>query len=135
MREIEKRENKGYEIECYYPKEYGKYTEKTGNTRKVIQCANVGEVAQWFARRSWAAPFEDSNIACPTVWLNGKKWCFGEYNMVEKFYGYKIVWESGYPPCYFDTEEKAKAYLHDYYKQCEENGDEIDKGTIEEFEK
>ena len=62
MREIEKRKNQGFEIELYYPKENGRYTSNTGNVKKVIQCDNVGEVAQFFARDSWAAPFGHKTI-------------------------------------------------------------------------
>ena len=82
MRTIEKQMNEGYEIVTYYPKERGMYTAKTGNVKEVIQCDNVGEVAQWFARNSWASPYEDSDIANPTVWYNGKRWCFQEYSEV-----------------------------------------------------
>lgn len=89
MREIEKRTNKGYEIECYYPKVNGRYTEKSGNTSHVIQCDNVGEVAQWFARRSWGRPTEDSNECCPTVWYNGAKWNFNETDVIKDSFYYK----------------------------------------------
>lgn len=82
MKTIPERTNKGYEIVLYHPKVHGQYTNKTGQIREVVQCDNVGEVAQWFARNSWASPYENSDIACPTVWLDGKKWCFNEYSEV-----------------------------------------------------
>ena len=94
MKVIEKRENKGFEIELYYPKEHGTYTDKTGNLKEVIQCDNVGEVAQFFAQRSWSAPYGDNNCANPTVWYNGTKWCFTEESTIpEKFYykGFAIL--------------------------------------------
>lgn len=76
MKTIPKRTGKGYEIQLYYGKEGGKYTDKTGNEREVIACDNVGEVAQWFARSSWGSGlYEDNNIARPTVWLDEKPWC------------------------------------------------------------
>lgn len=89
MREIEKRKNQGFEIELYYPKENGRYTSNTGNVKKVIQCDNVGEVAQFFARDSWAAPFGSNNYANPTVWYNGQKWCFTEYSTIQEDFFYK----------------------------------------------
>lgn len=82
MKTIKERTNKGYEIQLYYSKENGKYTSQTGQEREVIQCDNIGEVAQWFARNAWGSIYEDSNIARPTVWLDGMKWCFDEYSEV-----------------------------------------------------
>lgn len=84
MKEIPQRTGKGYEIQLYYGKEMGKCTEKTGNENKVIACENVGEVAQWFARNTWSSGlYEDSNLARPTVWLDGKPWCRYEYSEVK----------------------------------------------------
>lgn len=82
MQEINKRTGEGYEIQLYYPKERGQYREKTGNESTVIQCDNIGEVAQWFARRSWGSVYGDSDTANPTVWFNGKPWCKYEYSEV-----------------------------------------------------
>lgn len=53
MVEVKQRTNKGYEIVCYYPKEHGRYTEKTGNTRIIWQTDDVAEVAAWFSRKAW----------------------------------------------------------------------------------
>ena len=77
MKELNQKEISGigYEIQLYHSKENGKYTEQTGNGAMVIQCNNIGEVAQWFARYSWGSMYEDSNLARPTVWHNGKPWC------------------------------------------------------------
>lgn len=89
MRVVEERENKGFEIELYHPKEYGRYTPNTGNVSKVIQCDNVGEVARFFARNSWGSPFGDNNYANPTVWYNGQKWCFTEESVIPDEFYYK----------------------------------------------
>ena len=82
MQTMPKRLNKGFEIQLYYPKDNGKYTQNTGNEKEVVQCDNVKEVAQWFARNSWGSIYGDSNYANPTVWLDGKPWCRGKYSKV-----------------------------------------------------
>ena len=84
MREVSKRTNVGYEIQFYHPKVHGEYTEMTGQNSRAIQCDNIGEVAQFFARQSWGSIYENSNCARPTVYYNGKPWCRGEYSEVEK---------------------------------------------------
>lgn len=71
MKRISKREGKGFEIVCYYPKKNGQYTANTGNQSRVFQTDSVEEVAEWFASRAWGRVFEDSDIAMPTVYLNG----------------------------------------------------------------
>lgn len=86
MKEIKQRENKGYEIQLYYPKNDINY----GNEKLVIQCDNVGEVAQWFARRSWGSgTWGDSNIANPTVFYNGVPWCRYEESAIQGEFFYK----------------------------------------------
>lgn len=82
MKIVKEKTNKGYEIVTYYPKDHGQYTSQTGNVREIVQCDNVGEVAQWFARESWSSPYGDSDYANPTVWYNGNRWCFQEYSEV-----------------------------------------------------
>jgi hypothetical protein len=74
MVEVKQRTNKGYEIVCYYPKEHGRYTEKTGNTRIIWQTDDVAEVAAWFSRKAWGSCYGDSDYANPTVYYNGKRW-------------------------------------------------------------
>lgn len=74
MKRISKREGKGFEIVCYYPKKNGQYTANTGYQRCVFQTDSVEEVAEWFASLSWGRVFEDSDIATPTVYLNGEMW-------------------------------------------------------------
>lgn len=86
MKEIEKRMNQGYEIQLYYPKNNPNY----GNELLVIQCDNVGEVAQWFARRSWGSGlYGDSNEANPTVFYNGVPWCRYEESAIQGNFYYK----------------------------------------------
>lgn len=86
MKEIEKRMNQGYEVQLYYPKNDPNY----GNEKLVIQCDNVGEVAQWFARRSWGSGlYGDSNEANPTVFYNGVPWCRYENSAIKGDFYYK----------------------------------------------
>lgn len=86
MKEITKRMNKGYEIQLYYPKNDPNY----GNEKLVIQCDNVGEVAQWFARRSWGSGlYGDSNEANPTVFYDGVPWCRYEESAIQGEFYYK----------------------------------------------
>lgn len=74
MREIKKRENKGFEIVCYHPKIYRQYAPNTGEISRILQTDDVKEVAAWFSRRAWGRVYEDDNIANPTVYFNGKRW-------------------------------------------------------------
>lgn len=86
MKNLEKRMNQGYEIQLYYPKNDPNY----GNEKLVIQCDNVGEVAQWFARRSWGSGlYGDSNEANPTVFYNGVPWCRYEDSAIKEDFYYK----------------------------------------------
>ena len=86
MKEIEKRMNQGYEVQLYYSKNDPNY----GNEKLVIQCDNVGEVAQWFARRSWSSGlYGDSNEANPTVFYNGVPWCRYEESAIQGEFYYK----------------------------------------------
>ncbi len=80
--DIPKITGKGYEIQLYHPKVKGETTRHTGKGAKVIQCDNIGEVAQWLARNTWACTYGDNNIANPSVWYNGKPWCRYEYSEV-----------------------------------------------------
>lgn len=93
MKEITKRMNKGYEIQLYYPKNDPNY----GNEKLVIQCDNVGEVAQWFARRSWGSGlYGDSNEANPTVFYDGVPWCRYEESAIQGEFYYKgfVIFEN-----------------------------------------
>lgn len=74
MKKNAERTGKGFEIVCYYPKEHGQYTANTGNQCCVFQTDSVEEVAEWFASRAWGRVFEDSDVAMPTVYLNGERW-------------------------------------------------------------
>lgn len=143
MKIVKEKENKGFEIVTYYPKEKGNYTEKTGKIREVIQCANVGEVAQWFARNAWAAPYGDSNYANPTVWYNGTKWCFTENTTIPDNFYYKgfVIVQNPYVHEALDykdawhvfiakkTNEESDIYIRscETYEECIER---IDNQTI-----
>ena len=129
MKVIEKRLNVGYEIQLYYPKENGKMTSQTGNEKEVIQCDNVGEVAQWFAKNSWGSGlYGDSNIANPTVFYNGTPWCRYEDSAIQDDFFYKgfVIknvdnnWEVHLP-------EGTSIKICDTYAECIER---IDSQTI-----
>ena len=70
MKRINKREDKGFEVQFY---------NDNGDSAEVVQCDTVEELAQFLARCCWGMSF-GTNL--PTVWKDGKKWCFGEYSEV-----------------------------------------------------
>lgn len=73
MKRIEKRENKGYEIQWY---------DDNGNNSHVTQCDNVGELAQVLAHSCWGCGMPGGSLS-PTIWYNGTPWCNTEYSEVK----------------------------------------------------
>lgn len=67
IRKLEKRKNHGFEIQFY---------DDIGNSSFVVATDTVEELAQYLARCCWGHAF-GRNL--PSVWKDGKKWCFGEY--------------------------------------------------------
>ena len=63
---IPEREGKGFEVQFYNTK---------GDAEKVYRVDTAEELAQFLARSCWSCKRFDQN---PTVWKDGKKWCFGE---------------------------------------------------------
>lgn len=74
MKSIKVREGKGFEVQFYAA---------NGDAGMVMQCDTVEELAQYLARCCWGnnlANWEHRNL--PTIWKDGKKWCFHEYTPV-----------------------------------------------------
>lgn len=72
MKAIEKRTNKGYEIQFY---------DNDGNNGMVMHCDTIEELAQYLARCCWGNNLADwKNRMLPTVWKDGEKWCHCEYS-------------------------------------------------------
>lgn len=71
MKMIDKRTNKGFEVQFYTSK---------GDNGKVMHCDTIEELAQYLARCCWGnnlADWEHRNL--PTIWKDGEKWCHCEY--------------------------------------------------------
>ena len=71
MRRLKTKECRGYEVQWY---------DEAGNATDVMQTDTVEELAQYLARSCWGAARFSQN---PTVWKDGRKWCFGEYSPTE----------------------------------------------------
>lgn len=73
IRKIPERTGKNFEIQFY--------NDRTGNNAFVIAVDTVEELAQYLARGCWGQTL-GKNL--PSIWLNGEKWCMGEYSPVNK---------------------------------------------------
>ena len=69
MKQIDKRQGIGYEVQFY--------DDRTGNASHAVSLDSVEELAQLLARCCWG---QNLGKHLPTVWKDGKKWCFGEYS-------------------------------------------------------
>lgn len=63
---LDKREGVGFEIQWY---DHG------GNNASVWKVDTIEELAQCLARACWSCIAFNQN---PSIWKDGKKWCFGE---------------------------------------------------------
>lgn len=73
IRGLEERENKNFEVQWYG---------NNGNNERVVQCDTVEELAQYLSRILWGSVSGFKNN--PSVWHNGKRWCFNEYTPVNE---------------------------------------------------
>lgn len=73
MKNLNKREGKGFEVQWYTDE---------GDKSWVKQCDTVEELAQYLSRCMWGSAKGFKNN--PTVWHNGKRWCFCEYTPVDE---------------------------------------------------
>lgn len=71
IRDIPEREGKNFEVQWYGD---------TGDYSRVVQCDTVEELAQYLSRILWGSVKGFTNN--PSVFHNGKRWCFGEYTPV-----------------------------------------------------
>ena len=72
IKELKERSNIGFEVQWY---------DDNGYNARVAQCDTVEELAQYLSCCLWGSVKGFKNN--PTVWRNGKRWCFGEYTPVE----------------------------------------------------
>ena len=73
IKDLGKKENKNFEVQWY---------DDNGDNERVVQCDTVEEPAQYLSRCLWGSTKGFKNN--PTVWHNGKRWCFGEYTPVDE---------------------------------------------------
>ena len=73
MKELKDRQDVGFEVQFY--------DDKTGNASHAVAVDSVEELAQILARCCWG---NSLGTHLPTVWKDGKKWCFGEYTPAGK---------------------------------------------------
>jgi len=72
IKQRKERTGQGFEIQFY--------SDKDGNNTTVTSVDTVEELAQFLARCCWGNSLGKNP---PSVWKDGKKWCFNEYTPID----------------------------------------------------